>query len=121
MKITTFTVLVFTILSVSHAGVPQTNGGTQPALPPLADVVKEEIEVYDGVSQSILTTDRSRMTDFIKECSVPDHKTSTYGICVVRGKSQPVSQGKSKQNKADFQWGCDPAWPVREALSWHSF
>ncbi|KAB8242931.1 hypothetical protein BDV35DRAFT_383574 [Aspergillus flavus] len=67
MKITTFSVLIFSILSVSHAGVPQTNGGTQPALPPLADVVKEEIEVYDG------------------KCSVPDHKTSTYGICICRG------------------------------------
>lgn len=59
MKITTFTVLVFTFLSVSHAGVPPAGGGAKPVLPPLADAVTEELEVYDGVSQPVLTPDKS--------------------------------------------------------------
>ncbi|KAB8220192.1 hypothetical protein BDV33DRAFT_203695 [Aspergillus novoparasiticus] len=97
MKIPTCSILIFTILSVCHAGVPPTNGGAQPALPPLADAVKEELEVYNGVGQSNLTADRRRVTDFMKECSVPDQKTSTYGICVAQDKTQLASLGKSKQ------------------------
>ncbi|KAB8264766.1 hypothetical protein BDV32DRAFT_145441 [Aspergillus pseudonomiae] len=96
MKITTFTLLIFTILSVSHAGPPPAGGGAKPSLPPLADAVKQEVEAYDG------------------ECLVTDHKTSTHGICVARDRSPPASQVNSKQSKIDLRWGCDPAWPCRE-------
>ncbi|KAE8132790.1 hypothetical protein BDV38DRAFT_287384 [Aspergillus pseudotamarii] len=97
MKVTTFTVLVFTILSVSHAAVPPAGGGAKPVLPPLADAVTEELQVYDG------------------ECLMADQKTSTYGICVAQGKSLPASPAKPKNNKIDLRWGCDAAWPCRES------